>query len=100
MPGASRIEEIDRATRLERRRRVLHMRRRRRDLLEDLGAGLVLMVFALIVTPGLGMLAIIEFPVALVLIATVVMDRRRRRRRRELTAGPAVRRPRRPPAPR
>lgn len=67
--------------RIERRRRVMHLRRRRRDLLEDSVAAIVLMSLALILTPGLGMLAIVEVPVALLLIATVLAERRVRKRR-------------------
>ena len=81
LPGAGRLEEIDRAARVERRRRLNHLRRRRRDLLEDCGAAVILMILALIITPGLGMLAILEVPVAMVLLATVLVERRRRRRR-------------------
>ena len=82
-PRAARPHDVERAARLERRRRVLHLRRRRRDLLEDSVAALVLMIFAIIITPGLGMLAILEVPVALVLVGTVVAERRIRRRRAE-----------------
>ncbi|HWF33841.1 MAG TPA: hypothetical protein VG295_00665 [Solirubrobacteraceae bacterium] len=73
----------------------MHFRRRRRDLLEDCVAGLVLMIFAIILTPGLGMLAILEVPVALIVIGTVVAERRIRRRRAE--AGAARRAPQRRP---
>jgi Flp pilus assembly protein TadB len=81
-------EDFDRAIRLERRRRVMHFRRRRRDVLEDCAGALVLMIFAIIVTPGLGMLAILAVPVALVLVGTVVAERRLRRRRLEARRGP------------
>jgi hypothetical protein len=77
-----RSEDVERAIRLERRRRVLHFRRRRRDLLEDFGAALALMIFAIIITPGLGMLALLAVPVALVLVGTVIAERRIRKRRR------------------
>lgn len=40
------------------------------------------MALALILTPGLGVLAIVAIPVALVLVGTVVVERRIRRRRR------------------
>ena len=90
---SARPQGVDRAARLERRRRVLHLRRRRRDLLEDSVAALVLMIVAVIITPGLGMLAILEVPVALALIGTVVAERRIRRRRYPAARGaprPAV----------
>ena len=64
------------------------IRRRRRDLLEDAVVAFVLMIFALILTPGLGVLAIVEVPLALALILTVLAERRIRGRR------PASRRPR------
>jgi hypothetical protein len=67
---------------LERRRRIRHFRRRRRDLIVDAALAIVLMVLALILTPGLGVLAIIEIPVALALIGTVLAERRIRKRER------------------
>jgi hypothetical protein len=82
--------EDDRAVRIERRRRLTHLRRRRRDLLEDVVGAIVLMILALIVTPGLGVLALIEVPLALGLIATVLAERRWRKRR--LAAGRTARR--------
>jgi D-arabinose 1-dehydrogenase-like Zn-dependent alcohol dehydrogenase len=51
----------------------------------------VVMVVALIATPGLGVVAIIAVPVALALIATVIAERRRRKHRQ-----PAARTSRRP----
>jgi hypothetical protein len=39
------------------------------------------MVFALIVTSGLGVLVLIELPVALALIGSLVVERRLRKRR-------------------
>ncbi|MDQ6807667.1 MAG: hypothetical protein M3065_22575 [Actinomycetota bacterium] len=90
MPPRAWEEEAQRAARIERRRRVVHFRRRRRDLLEDCGAALVLMIFAIILTPGLGMLALLEIPVALAVIGSVIAERRFRKRRRE--AGRAPRR--------
>jgi hypothetical protein len=66
---------------LERRRRTSHFRRRRRDLLADAALAIVLMVLALILTPGLGVLAIIEILVALALIGTMLGERRIRKRR-------------------
>lgn len=70
---------MDRAVMLERRRRTQLIRRRRRDLLADTAIAIALTMFALIVTGGLGVLALIEVPVALGLVATVVLERRRRR---------------------
>jgi hypothetical protein len=69
----------------------MHFRRRRRDLLEDCVAGLVLMIFAIVLTPGLGMLALLEIPVGLAVIGSVVAERRIRKRRAE---GGAKARPR------
>ncbi|HWF51500.1 MAG TPA: hypothetical protein VG294_12745 [Solirubrobacteraceae bacterium] len=91
MPPQVWAEEAERAARLERRRRVMHFRRRRRDLLEDCVAGLVLMIFAIVLTPGLGMLALLEIPVGLAVIGSVVAERRIRKRRAE---GGAKARPR------
>jgi cytochrome c-type biogenesis protein CcmH/NrfF len=48
----------------------------------------VLMVVALIATPGLGVVAIIAVPVALVLIGTVIAERRLRRRRQATARTP------------
>ena len=87
-PPTARIEGIDRVRRIERRRRLVHLRRRRRDLLEDTFAAVVLMIFALIITPGLGVLALIEVPVALALIGSVYAERRFRKRRREARRSP------------
>jgi hypothetical protein len=89
-------EEAERASRLERRRRVMHFRRRRRDLLEDCVAGLVLMIFAIVLTPGLGMLALLEIPVGLAVIGSVVAERRIRKRRAEAGGSPRPRAQRRP----
>jgi hypothetical protein len=77
-----------RAVRGERVRRERHLRRRRRDLLEDVAIAFVLMVVALIATPGLGVVAIIAVPVALVLIGTVIAERRLRRRRQATARTP------------
>jgi hypothetical protein len=80
-PASARPLTVDRAATLERRRRISHFRLRRRDLLGDAALAIVLMVLALILTPGLGVLAIIEIPVALALVGTVVGERRIRKRR-------------------
>jgi hypothetical protein len=70
------------AARLERRRREQHLRRRRRDLLEDVGMAIVLMIVALICTGGLGVIALIEIPVGAAVIASLVLERRRLKSRR------------------
>jgi hypothetical protein len=69
----------------------MHFRRRRRDLLEDGVAGLVVMIFAIVLTPGLGMLALLEIPVALAVIGSVVAERRIRKRRAEAGERPGAR---------
>jgi hypothetical protein len=71
-----------RVARLERRRREQHLRRRRRDLLEDVGIAIVLMVVALIWSAGLGMIALIEIPVGGAVIGSLVVERRLLKRRR------------------
>jgi hypothetical protein len=78
-PATTTPRPMDRAVRLARRRRLQHLRRRRRDLLEDLLTAIVLVGFALSLTPGLGVIAILAVPVALALVGTVVVERRRRR---------------------
>jgi hypothetical protein len=80
----SEESEAARARRIERRRRERHLRRLRRDLLEDVGIAIVLMSFTLIVTAGLGVVALLEIPVAAAVIASYVVERgiRRGRRRR------------------
>lgn len=45
-------------------------------------AAIALVIFAVILTPGLGMLAIIAVPLAFVVIGSVIAERRIRRRRR------------------
>lgn len=69
------------ARRAERRRRERHFRRRRRDLLEDATAALVVAILLLTVTSGLGVLALLEIPLAAILIGSSVLERRARRRR-------------------
>jgi uncharacterized membrane protein len=73
----------ERAARAERRRRERHFARRRRDLLEDVALALLLTIFALILTAGLGVIALIEIPVAGAAIGSVVLERWVRRRRRQ-----------------
>lgn len=65
----------------ERRRRQRHFARRRRDLLEDVGIALLLSVSLLVMTAGLGVIALLELPMAGILAASVVIPRIRRRRR-------------------
>lgn len=50
-------------------------------------AAIVLMIFALVITPGLGVLALVEVPVALALIGSIFAERRFRNRRREVGRG-------------
>jgi hypothetical protein len=66
----------------ERRARERHLRRRRRDLLEDSVAALALTVFALTVTAGLGVIALLEVPAAVVVFGSLGIGRARRRKRR------------------
>jgi Flp pilus assembly protein TadB len=66
---------------IERRRRQRHFARRRRDLLEDVCAALVLTIFMLCLTAGLGVIALIEIACTLALAASYLLERRRRRKR-------------------
>jgi hypothetical protein len=66
----------------ERRRRQRHFARRRRDLLEDAGIALLLTLTLLVLTAGLGVVALLELPMAGILAASVVIPRIRRHRRR------------------
>ena len=68
------------AARAERRARERHLRRRRRDLLEDTAVAFVLTIAALIVTAGLGVIALLEVPLGAVVLGSFVIARRRRRR--------------------
>lgn len=79
---------VESAVMLERRRRLRQYRLRRRDLLQDAVIAMALMVLALIITPGLGLLALYEILVALGLMMTVLVERRIRKRR--LTASRAA----------
>jgi hypothetical protein len=55
-------------------------------LLEDIGAAVALTIVTITVTAGLGVVAMIEAPVALAAIASYRLERRiRRNRRRECT---------------
>lgn len=66
--------------RAERRRRQRHFARRRRDLLEDVGLALVLTLVLISFTAGLGVIALLEGPLAAGLIASVLVPRVRQRR--------------------
>jgi predicted lipid-binding transport protein (Tim44 family) len=77
--------------RAQRRQRQRHFARRRRDLLEDLGFGLILTVLLGIFTAGLGVIALLEIPLGLALVASVLVPRARRRRAAQ--AAPRRRRP-------
>jgi hypothetical protein len=85
-------ERGQQAVRAQRRRRQQHLRRLRRDLLEDAGLGFLLMVVTLIMTAGLGVIAIIEFPVMAIVIGSFLAERYVRRRR--VAGRPAARAPR------
>jgi hypothetical protein len=63
----------------ERRRRERHYRLRRRDLLEDVGAGLLVTVLLLMLTAGLGVLALLDVALVALLVASGVVERRGRR---------------------
>ncbi|HEY5428826.1 MAG TPA: hypothetical protein VIK04_06875 [Solirubrobacteraceae bacterium] len=71
----------DRAAQRERRRRERHWRRRRRDLLEDVLLGLGLMVLTLMLSAGLGVVALIEIPAGGAVLGSFVVERSRRARR-------------------
>lgn len=73
-PGRARAR-----TRAERRRRQRHFARRRRDLLEDAALALVLTLILISLTAGLGVIALIEGPLATGLLASVLVPRWRRR---------------------
>ncbi len=86
--AGERQREIDREAVRDRRRREQRYLERRRDLRTDALAGLAIALVALIVAPGLGVVALISIPVAMALVATVVAERRLRRRRRATAAPP------------
>ncbi|MDQ6607083.1 MAG: hypothetical protein M3Z06_11125 [Actinomycetota bacterium] len=69
------------ADQVERRRRERHRRRLRRDLLEDFGLALLLTLTALILTAGLGVIALLEVPLLGLVIASFGLERRLRVRR-------------------
>jgi hypothetical protein len=60
---------------LERRRRERHLQRRRRDLLVDCAVALLLMIVALVLTAGLGVIALLDIPVIGVLIGSLALER-------------------------
>lgn len=66
----------------ERARRQHHLRALRRDALIDFVAAFVAMVVILIVTSGLGVVALLEIALAAIVVASLVIERRRRRRLR------------------
>jgi hypothetical protein len=81
-----------RPPRADRLRRMQLIRRRRRDLLEDTALAAVLALFLLIVTAGLGVVAILEIPALILIGGSLVAERIIRRRRAQEAAA------RRPPA--
>jgi hypothetical protein len=66
------------AAELEHRRRSKHFARRRRDLLEDAAAALLITLLAITLTAGLGVIALIEIPLSLVLVVSHLLGRLRR----------------------
>jgi hypothetical protein len=86
-PPAPRRARRVAADQAERRRRERHRRRLRRDLLEDFALALLLTVTALIVTAGLGVIALLEVPVLGAVIASFGLERRMRARRRGRPTG-------------
>lgn len=79
-PLSPPAEERVRRRALEHRRRQRHFARRRRDLLEDTVAALALTILAISITAGLGVIALFEVPLALLLCISYVLDRRAHRR--------------------
>jgi hypothetical protein len=78
---ASPAGRSGRAASAERRRRQRHFARRRRDLIQDAGAALVIAVFLISVTAGLGVLALLEIPLAGTLVVSLIAERSLTRRR-------------------
>jgi hypothetical protein len=66
---------------LDRRRRSQQFARRRRDLLGDTAAALLVTLLTITLAAGLGVVVLIELPVALALISSYLLDRRRHRGR-------------------
>ncbi|MBV9465305.1 MAG: hypothetical protein JO206_08985 [Solirubrobacterales bacterium] len=71
-----------RAGGITRRRRQQHLRRLRRDFLTDAAVAVVLAIIALTMSAGLGVVAMLEVPVAGLVLATVITERRVRRKRK------------------
>jgi hypothetical protein len=65
--------------RQESRRRMRLIRRRRLDLLQDAGLALILAIFVLVESAGLGVVALLVAVTALALVASLVIEKRRRR---------------------
>jgi len=63
------------AMRAERRRRQRHFRLRRRDLVLDTAMALGLTLILISMTAGLGVLALLELPIAGVLIGSLIVER-------------------------
>ena len=61
---------------LDHRRRSRHFARRRRDLLGDIAAALLVTLLTVTLAAGLGVVVLIELPVALALISSYLLDRR------------------------
>lgn len=61
----------------ERRRRERHFRRRRRDLIEDAAIAFALSIVLISVTAGLGVLALVELPIAGLVAASLIAERMR-----------------------
>jgi hypothetical protein len=72
----------DRAAWLERRRRERHWRALRRDLVQDMTVALLLMLLALLLTAGLGVMALLELPVGAAVVGSFIAERARAKRRR------------------
>lgn len=89
---ASRPSRRPKAT-ADRRRRERHYRLRRRDLIQDLGAGLLGAVLLFMLTAGLGVLALIDFALVGLLIASGMIGRRHQRAGQSAGAGRRLRRP-------
>jgi hypothetical protein len=72
--------------RVPRRQRARHIRRRRRDLVFDGMVAVGLTAVLITVTPGLGVVAIVDVIIAVALLGSVIVERRfgpaRRRRHR------------------
>lgn len=89
---ASRASRRPKST-ADRRRRERHYRLRRRDLIQDLGAGLLGAVLLFMLTAGLGVLALIDFALVGLLIASRMIGRRHQRAGQSAGAGRRLGRP-------